>query len=81
MGKKLLLVLILLLAAVPLCFAERVNGYLRSDGTIVNSYERSSPNNTVRDNWSYEGNTNPITGQEGHNHYSHSRSSEYYQGY
>lgn len=81
MGKKLLLVLVLLLATVSLCFAERVNGYLRSDGTIVNSYERSNANGTVRDNYSYEGNFNPSTGQEGHNHYQHGRSSEYYQGY
>lgn len=81
MGKKLLLVLLLLLATVSLCFAERVNGYMRSDGTIVNSYERSSPNSSVRDNWSYEGNSNPYTGQVGHNHYRHSPSSEYYQGY
>lgn len=79
--RKLLLALLLLLVTVPMCFAERVNGYMRSDGTIVNGYQRSDSNGTVRDNWSYEGNTNPYTGQVGSNHYRHSRSSEYYSGY
>ena len=32
-------------------FAVRVNGYTRSDGTYVQSYERSSPNQYKWDNY------------------------------
>ncbi len=42
-----------------------VNGYQRKDGTYVAPHYRSSPNNTVNDNWSTEGNINPYTGKEG----------------
>lgn len=79
--KKLLclvLVLGLSLAVIGSTFAEHVNGYTRSNGTYVNGYERSSPNSTVRDNYSYDGNTNPYTGATGTNHNRNSPSSEYY---
>ena len=42
-----------------------VSGYTRSNGSYVNSYERSSPDNTTSNNWSTKGNINPYTGQEG----------------
>ncbi|WP_196595737.1 hypothetical protein [Pectinatus frisingensis] len=45
---------------------EHVSGYYRHDGTYVHSYERTDPNGTTSDNWSHEGNVNPITGEEGH---------------
>ncbi len=80
MGKKLLLVLALLLVIVSLCYAEWANGYNRSNGAYVNAYNRSESNGTVTDNYSYKGNTNPYTGQAGSNYYRHSRSSQYYQG-
>mgnify|MGYP003392800953 CR=1 FL=1 len=80
MRKKLLLVLAVLFTAVSMCYAGWVSGYTRSDGTYVNSYYRSDPNGTVTDNYSYKGNYNPYTGQEGTNYYRHSPSSEYYQG-
>lgn len=57
-----------------------VNGYTRSDGTYVGGYYRSDPNSTVRDNFSYKGNTNPYTGSTGTNYYRNSPSSEYYNG-
>ncbi len=44
---------------------ESVNGYYRKDGTYVQPYHRSSPNNTENDNWSTKGNINPYTGKEG----------------
>ncbi len=81
MGKKLLLALLLVLVATSLCFAEWVSGYTRKDGTYVNGYNRSDSNGTVRDNYSYKGNTNPYTGETGSNYYRKSRSSQYYQGY
>ena len=43
-------------------------------------YYRSSPNNTVRDNFSYKGNVNPYTGAVGTNTYIHDKTSLYYQG-
>ncbi len=80
MGKKLLLILALLLATVSTCFAGWVSGYTRSDGTSVSGYNRSDANGTVTDNYSYKGNTNPSTGEVGTNYYRHSPSSQYYQG-
>jgi hypothetical protein len=45
---------------------EYVNGYTRSNGTQVDGYYRSSPNNTQTDNFSTQGNVNPYTGESGH---------------
>lgn len=42
-----------------------VNGYTRSDGTVVKPYYRTAPNSTNTDNFSTIGNTNPYTGQAG----------------
>jgi antitoxin component YwqK of YwqJK toxin-antitoxin module len=42
-----------------------VNGYYRSDGTHVQGYYRTAPNNTNRDNFSTKGNINPYTGKSG----------------
>mgnify|MGYP001602169683 CR=1 FL=1 len=42
-----------------------VNGYYRSNGTYVNSYYRTAPNNTINDNFSTYPNINPYTGQQG----------------
>ena len=41
--------------------AGMVNGYTKSNGTYVHSYYRSSPNYTVRDNYTYINNYNPYT--------------------
>ena len=72
------LVLALVLVFSSLAYADWVNGYTRSNGTYVSGYNRSSPNNTVRDNYSYKGNTNPYTGAVGTDYYRNSPSSEYY---
>ena len=40
-------------------------GYIKADGTKVNSYMRTAPNSTVNDNFSTIGNTNPYTGKPG----------------
>jgi hypothetical protein len=42
-----------------------VNGYYRQNGTYVEPYNRTSPNNTTIDNYSTAGNMNPYTGQSG----------------
>tara|TARA_B100000886_G_C20170492_1_gene385844 strand:- start:241 stop:567 length:327 start_codon:yes stop_codon:yes gene_type:complete len=39
-----------------------VNGYYRSNGTFVQPHRRSSPNNSLYDNYSYPGNYNPNSG-------------------
>jgi len=62
-------------------FAEYVSGHYRKNGTYVNGYNRSDRNDTVRDNYSYAGNTNPYTGATGSNYYRNDRSSEYYNSY
>jgi hypothetical protein len=42
-----------------------VDGYTKADGTYVEGHYRSSPNDTVSDNYSTDGNENPYTGEEG----------------
>jgi hypothetical protein len=71
----------MLLLFVSLCYAGDVSvkGYYRKDGTYVAPYHRSSPDNTVKNNYDYKGNTNPYTGEEGHNYYRSNPTSEYYQ--
>lgn len=54
--------------AVPLFPAqagEFVHGYIKSDGSYVEPYYRSSPNSTDLDNYSTKGNVNPYTGAVG----------------
>lgn len=42
-----------------------VRASVRRDGTPVKAHERTAPNNTIKDNWSTKGNTNPYTGKPG----------------
>jgi hypothetical protein len=44
---------------------QRVSGYTRKDGKRVNSYMRSGPNGTQKDNFSTKGNVNRYTGKKG----------------
>jgi hypothetical protein len=43
-------------------YAVYVNGYYKSNGTYVNSYERTAPDGNPYNNYSYPGNYNPNTG-------------------
>ncbi|GJH17635.1 hypothetical protein CBA19CS22_13855 [Caballeronia novacaledonica] len=45
---------------------QQVSGYTRSNGTYVEPYHRSAPDNTMYNNYSSQGNVNPYTGQAGH---------------
>lgn len=65
--KKLLSILFLLFSFITYSQQKDVwvNGYYRSDGTYVNGHYRTTPNKTINDNYSTEGNINPYTGQEG----------------
>ena len=42
-----------------------VNGYYRQNGTYVNGYYKTTPNNTINDNYSTSPNVNPYTGEQG----------------
>ena len=78
--KQFFLVTLILLSTATAASAEYVSGYTKSNGTYVNGYNRSDANNTVRDNYSYQGNTNPYTGSVGTNNYQHDTTSQYYNG-
>ena len=61
---------VLLFASINMFADQHVNGYYKSNGTYVDSYMKSSPNNTKSDNFSTYGNVNPYTGQVGTKTYS-----------
>ena len=42
-----------------------VRGYTKQNGTVVQGYHRSTPDNTVNNNYGTAGNTNPYTGAYG----------------
>ena len=50
---------------------SRITGYTKSNGTHVNSYERTGRNNTQLDNYSTKGNYNPYTGKTGTRYATH----------
>lgn len=61
--KNLILFFLLILSTQILFSQVRVNGYYRNNGTYVEPYMRSSPNNNPYDNYSFPRNTNPYTGK------------------
>lgn len=64
--KKALLAICMALLATSVCADQYVHGYTKSDGTYVQGYHRSSPNQYRYDNYSSQGNTNPYTGRRGY---------------
>lgn len=42
-----------------------VHSYKKKDGTVVQSYKRTIPDGTKRNNFSTKGNVNPYTGKKG----------------
>ena len=79
--KHLVLAVVALVVTLPAQAGDYVSGYTRSNGTYVSPHYRSSANSTVRDNYTYRGNTNPYTGSTGQSYYRQSPSSSYYRGY
>jgi hypothetical protein len=87
--KKAIFILLVLCLLAPLALARgggrggyvSVGSYATSRGIFVPSYVRSAPDQTVTNNWTYKGNTNPVTGAVGTNKYTSSKSSLYYRGY
>jgi hypothetical protein len=77
------LTIIALALATTALFAQRaaaqdsVNGYTRQDGTTVQPYERTAPDNTQTNNYSSRGNVNPYTGQVGTHNDSQRNGSSY----
>ena len=64
--KKIFFILIVTFSMTTFIVSDvHVNGYTKEDGTYVEEHYRSSPNDTVTDNYSTYGNTNPYTGEEG----------------
>ena len=69
--KKLLLAIVFLLGA-TLLFAQvnpnsiTVRSYHKKNGTYTQSYRRTKPNKTQRDNYSAKENTNPYTYKRGY---------------
>ena len=60
------LILVFTILASTTVFADQyVNGYMKNNGTYVQGHSRTSPNNTLLDNYSTQGNTNPYTGRSG----------------
>lgn len=68
--KKMMIVLALLLSG---SFASAqyygqdayTNGYFKQDGSYVNGYHHTKPDNNPYNNYSTYGNTNPYTGKAG----------------
>jgi len=63
--RYLLLVLALLLGTQAYARDQYVQSYTRSNGTYVQGYMRTAPDNNVWNNYSTKGNINPYTGQPG----------------
>lgn len=63
--RKFVFVAILTILASMAYGQTYVNGYFKSDGTYVQGHYKTTPNNTVWDNYSTVGNVNPYTSQVG----------------
>lgn len=63
---KTVLAIVLLAASASALADQYVQPHVRKDGTYVEGYNRSSPNSNLYDNYSSQGNSNPYTGQRGH---------------
>lgn len=63
-----LLIISILIIFAGSAFARdvRVKGYYRSNGTYVQPYYRTSPDNSILNNYSTKGNINPYTGSNGY---------------
>jgi hypothetical protein len=58
---KTLILLALLVSNLAFAHDTYVHGYMRSNGTYVQGYHRTSPDNTVNNNYGTQGNVNPYT--------------------
>lgn len=65
MKKYLFFALALGVSSSALATDSYVHGYAKKDGTYVNGYHRTAPDNTVNNNYGTSGNVNPYSGREG----------------
>ena len=63
--KRVILVAVLAAIAGAATAQVYVKPHVTRDGTYVEGYQRTAPNNTNLDNYSTRGNVNPYTGQQG----------------
>lgn len=64
--KTILIICVALLTSnVALARDSYVRGYVRSNGTYVQGYHRTTPDNTINNNYGTQGNVNPYTGSAG----------------
>ena len=61
----LLVISILIFAGSAFAKDTYVKGYNRSNGTYVQPHYRTSPDNSLHNNYSTKGNVNPYTGRKG----------------
>lgn len=67
MKKLILIISILTFLFSTFAWAQReTRGYFKRDGTYVQPYYSTVPNDTPLDNWSTKGNYNPYTGKPGY---------------
>lgn len=69
---KIILIAVLCLPSAAAFSDQYVKPHIRSDGTYVGGYYRSSPNRYKFDNYSSQGNRNPYTGQRGYRRHEYS---------
>ena len=65
MRKLILTTALLLTATGAIAQDEYTKGYVKQNGTYVDGYHHTAPNNNPYDNYSTQGNTNPYTGKRG----------------
>ena len=64
---RAVLLTLAVMAVLTVALADQwVNGYYRKDGTYVQGYMRSDPDDKYWNNWSSSGNTNPYTREKGY---------------
>ena len=59
---KTIIAIFLVTASTVTLADQHVNGYIKRDGTYVQPYTRSTPDSSLSNNYSSQGNTNPYTG-------------------
>ncbi len=60
-----LLCLLMVAPSTMAASSNSVKGYTKKDGTYVQSYKKTNPDQIRRNNYSSEGNYNPNTGKQG----------------
>ena len=78
---KRLVILAAIIASTSAFADQYVNGYTRSDGTYVAPHMRSDTNSIRSDNYNSQGNSNPYTGQQGHERNEYSTPPQYNNSY